>query len=473
MAITSSTTTAFDVPKLVSQLMAVERRPIDQLQTRVSSHEAKISSWGTLSGLVSTFQSATKTLGGALEKLAATSSDTGAFTASAASNAVPGSYSVSVNKLAQAQNLVAAGQASSSTAIGDGSATTLTFEFGTISGGTLTDGIYSGASFTANGSGPASITIDSSNNTLEGIRDAINAANLGVTATLVNDGSTTPYRLALTSTSTGETQSMRISTSGGDGSIGALLNYDPAGTQNLSQTQAAQNAALKVNGIAITSATNTVSDAIQGVTLSLKNTTAAPATLAVARDTAAITAAATSFVDAYNAMASQMKSRFAYGSKTTAAGALAGDGTLRTMQEQLRGIFNTPATGGTLTALAQVGISMQKDGSLALDSGKLTNALATNHSDVVNLFNSPSGFATRFDAWAKETVNPGGLIDTRTTNLKSNVSNFNTEIDRLENRMAALERKYTKEYTNLNMLLSSMNTTSTYLTQQLSGSSTK
>lgn len=266
---------------------------------------------------------------------------------------------------------------------------------------------------------------------------------------------------------------MRISTSGGDGSIGALLNYDPAGTQNLSQTQAAQNAALKVNGIAITSATNTVSDAIQGVTLSLKNTTAAPATLAVARDTAAITAAATSFVDAYNAMASQMKSRFAYGSKTTAAGALAGDGTLRTMQEQLRGIFNTPATGGTLTALAQVGISMQKDGSLALDSGKLTNALATNHSDVVNLFNSPSGFATRFDAWAKETVNPGGLIDTRTTNLKSNVSNFNTEIDRLENRMAALERKYTKEYTNLNMLLSSMNTTSTYLTQQLSGSSTK
>ena len=473
MAITSSSTTAFDVPKLVSQLMAVERRPIDQLQTRVSSHEAKISSWGTLSSLVSTFQSTTATLGGSLEKLAATSSDAGAFTANAASNAVPGSYSVSVSKLAQAQNLVAAGQASSSSAIGDGSATTLSFEFGTISGGTLTDGIYSGAAFTGNGSGPASLTIDSSNNTLEGIRDAINAASLGVTATLVNDGSATPYRLALTSTSTGEAQSMRISTSGGDGSIGALLDYDPAGTQNLNQTQAAQNAALKVNGIAITSATNTVSDAIQGVTLSLKNTTSAAATLTIARDTAAITAAATSFVDAYNAMASQMKSRFAYGSKTTAAGALAGDGTLRAMQEQLRGIFNTPATGGTRTALAQVGISMQKDGSLALDSSKLTSALATDHADVVNLFNSPSGFATRFNTWAKDTVNPGGLIDTRTANLKTNVSNFNTEIDRLENRMAALERKYVKEYTNLNLLLSSMNTTSTYLTQQLSGSSTK
>ncbi len=472
MAITSSTQTAFDVPQLVSQLMAVERRPIDQLQTRVGSYEAKISSWGTLSSLVSTFQSATTTLNGSLEKLAATSSDTGAFTASTASNAVPGSYSVSVSQLAQTQSLVAAGQASSSAAIGDGSATTLTFEFGTISGGTLTDGLYSGASFAANGSGPASITIDSSNNTLEGIRDAINAANLGVTATLVNDGSATPYRLALTSASTGETQSMRISTSGGDGSIGGLLAYDPAGAQNLSQTQAAQNAALKVNGIAITSATNTVSDAIQGVTLSLKSTTAA-STLAVARDTAAITAAATSFVDAYNAMASQMKSRFAYGSKTTAAGALAGDSTLRVMQEQLRNIFNTPATGGTLTSLAQVGISIQKDGSLALDSGKLNNAVATNHGDVVNLFNSPTGFATRFNTWAKETINPGGLIDTRTANLKTNVSNFNTEIDRLENRMAALERKYVKEYTNLNLLLSSMNTTSTYLTQQLSGSSTK
>lgn len=472
MAITSSTQTAFDVPALVSQLMSVERRPIDQLEAKVSSYESKISSYGTLSSLVSTFQSASSTLGTTLEKLAATPSDADAFTAVADSTAVPGSYSVNVSKLAQAQNLVAAGQASATAAIGDGTATTVTFDLGTISGGTLTDGTYSGATFTASGS-TGSITIDSSNNTLEGIRDAINAANLGVSATLVNDGSATPYRLVLTSTSTGASQSMRITTSGGDGSIGTLLGYDPEGTQNLNQTQAAQNAALTVNGIAISSATNTVSEAIQGVTLTLKNTTSTAGTLAVARDTAAIDSAAASFVDAYNAMASQIKSRFAYGSDTAAGGALAGDGTLRVMQEQLRSIFNTPATGGTLTALAQVGISMQKDGSLLLDSSALSSALATDFSDVLNLFNASSGYMTRFEAWADSTLDVGGLIDSRTQSLRSRVTNFNTEIDRLENQMTALEKKYTKEYTNLNLLLSSMNTTSTYLTQQLSGSSTK
>ena len=136
---------------------------------------------------------------------------------------------------------------------------------------------------------------------------------LGVTATIVNDGSGTPYRLALTSSSSGASNSFKITTSGGDGTIDSLLGYDPAGTQNLTQTLAAQNADLTVNGIAITSASNTVSEAIQGVTLTLKNITATPASLTVARDTTAINTAASGFVEAYNALASQIKSRSAYG----------------------------------------------------------------------------------------------------------------------------------------------------------------
>jgi flagellar hook-associated protein 2 len=172
------------------------------------------------SSLVSSFQTATQSLNTNLQKLAATPSDPSALSATAASTAVPGTYSVNVSQLAQSQNLVAAGQTSSTAPIGDGSATTVTFDFGTISfdpldGGSLIDGVYSGASFTSNGSGSASITIDSSNNTLEGIRDAINAAAMGVTATLVNDGSGTPYRLALTSSSSGSSNSFKITTSGG------------------------------------------------------------------------------------------------------------------------------------------------------------------------------------------------------------------------------------------------------------------
>ena len=470
MAITSSSTTALDVPSLVSQLMAVERRPIDTLNARVSSYETKISSYGTLSSLVSSFQTASTTLNTSLQKAVATPSDASLLSATAGSTAVPGTYAVNVSQLAQSQNLVAAGQVSSTAAIGNGTATTVTFDLGTIGGGTLTNGTYSGASFTSNGSGTKSITIDGTNNTLEGIRDAINSAAAGVTASIVNDGSGTPYRLALTSTSSGASNSLKITTSGGDGSIDSLLGYDPAGTQNLTQTLAAQNADLTVNGIAITSASNTVSEAIQGVTLSLKSITTAPSSLTVARDNAAINTAASGFVDAYNALASQIKSRSSYGSDDKAAGALAGDGTLRAMQDQLRGIFNTPASGGTLTSLVQVGITFQKDGSLLLDSSKLDSAIAADFDDVTNLFSSSTGFATRLEAWGTSTLGAGGLIDTRTQSLKEFVKYRNEEIDRLEIQMSALEKKYTREYTNLNVMLSSMNSTSTYLTQQLDSS---
>ncbi len=468
MAITSSTTTAIDVPALVTQLMAVERRPIDKLNAKITSYETKISSFGTLSSLVSTFQTATKNLNISLQKLAATPSDPSIFTATASSAAVPGTYTLSVSKLAQSQNLIAAGQASSTAAIGNGTATTVTFDLGTISGGTLTGGVYSGASFTSNGTGTASITIDATNNSLGGIRDAINAAATGVTATIVNDGSGTPYRLALASRSTGLNSSLKITTSGGDGSIGNLLGYDPAATQKMTQTLAAQNANLNVNGIVITSASNTVNGAIQGVTLTLKNITTASTTLTVTRDTTAINSAASGFVDAYNALASQIKSRGAYGTGKGAGGALAGDATLRLMQDQLRGIFLTPASGGTLTSLAQVGISSQRDGSLQLDSSKLGNALSTNFNDVSNLFSSSTGYATRLETWANSVLGSGGLIDSRTKNLNKNVKDQNEAVDKLETRLSALEKRYTLEYTNLNRLLSNMNSTSTFLTQQLS-----
>jgi len=465
--ISASSMGALDVPSLVSQLMAVERRPIDKLDAKIASYETKISSFGTISGLVSGFQTASKNLNTSLQKLAATPSDASVLSATAGSTAVPGTYVLNVSRLAQSQNLIAAGQTSSTAAIGDGTATTVTFDLGAISGGTLTNGVYSGAAFTSNGSGTASITIDGTNNTLEGIRDAINTAAMGVTATIVNDGSGTPYRLALTSSSTGVSNSIKITTSGGDGSIGSLLGYDPAGTQNLTQTLAAQNASLTVNGIAITSASNTVSEAVQGVTLTLKSITATPASLTVARDTTAINTAAASFVDAYNALGSQLKSRSAYGSDAKTAGALAGDGTLRFMQDQLRGIFMTPASGGTLTSLAQAGISIQKDGALLLDSSKLNSAISANFSDAANLFSSSTGYATRLEEWAKSTLASGGLIDTRIQSLNQHVKNYNGEIDRLENRMSALQKKLTAEYTNLNLLLNNMNSTSAFLTQQL------
>jgi flagellar hook-associated protein 2 len=451
--------------------MSIERQPIDKLNTKITSYETKISSFGTISGLVSSFQTAVKALNTSISANSVTSADGTIVTGSAGSTAVPGTYALEVSYLAQSQNLVAAGQTSSTAAIGNGTATTVTFDFGTISGGTLTSGTYSGATFTSNGSGATSITIDGTNNTLEGIRDAINAANFGVTATIVNDGSATPYRLALTSTSSGVSNSIKITTSGGDGTIGNLLGYNPAGVQNLNQTVAAQNASFTVNGIAISKTSNTVSDAIQGVTFTLGKQTTGPVNLTVAHDTSAINTAASSFVEAYNALYNQLKTRSAYGTSTSQAPALAGDGTVRIMMSQLHGIFNTAATGGTLAYLTEVGISANASGQLTFTSSKLSSAIATDFADVTNLFTSTSGFATRLDDWATSVLSAGGLIDSRTTSLNTSIKDFNDQISKLEVRMAALQRLYTAQYSNLNMLLSSMDATSTYLNQQFAKSS--
>jgi flagellar hook-associated protein 2 len=412
-------------------------------------------------------QTSLQTLSSKFEGFTATPSDASVFSASATSAAAPGSYTLDVANLARSQSLVATGQASSTTAIGNGSTTTITFDFGAISGGTLTSGVYSGASFTSNGSGAKSITIDGANNTLQGIRDAINTAKIGVTAAIVNDGSGTPYRLALTSEKSGVSNSLKITTSGGDGTLDALLAYDPAGTQKLNQTSAAQNANFTVNGIAITSASNMVTDAIEGVTLTLTKPTATQASLAVTHDTSGVKTAVTGFVDSYNAMVSQFKSRSSFGSSDDKnKPALAGDGTVRLMLDQLHSVFNTGASGA-LTTLAQAGITTKSDGTLKLDASKLDSAMANNFSDVVGLFSSATGFATRLEAWADNVLAPDGVIESRTKSLDTSIKGYNEKISKLEVRMSALKRQYTTTYSNLNVMLSNMSGTSAYLTQQL------
>lgn len=394
MATTTSTTavgtSSIDVNSIVTQLMTVERQPIAKLNSKEASYQAKLSAYGSVKGAVAGFQSALQGLNSPskFNTLKATPSDSSVLSASATSIAVAGTYSFDVTSLAQAQKLVAAGKASSTASIGAGTATTVTFDFGTISGGTLTNGVYSGASFASNGTGTKSITIDSSNNSLQGIRDAINAAKIGVTATIVNDGGATPYRLVLAADNNGASNSIKI-TSSGDASIGSLLSHDPAGTQNLVETATAKNAVFKVNGVSVSKTSNTVSDVIQGVTFTLSKE-AATASLTVARDTAGISSSISSFVKAYNDLASTLKNVSAYDAATKQAATLQGDSTVRTLQTQLRSMLSTPVVGtsGALTTLADIGITSQKDGSLAINQTKLDSALANNFGDVASLFTS-------------------------------------------------------------------------------------
>ena len=238
-----------DTAGIISKLMSVEAIPLNNLTTQENSYQTKITAYGQVQSNLSTFQAAVLGLSNinTLKTVTATSSDTSTLSATTTAGAVAGNYSVTVNQLAQAQQLVGNGQASSTSAIGSGASTTVTFDFGTISG-SQTNGIYnSGTTFTSNGVASKSITIDSSNNTLSGIRDAINAAGMGVTASIINDGSSSPNRLLITNNQTGVANSMRISVSG-DSAVSSLLSEDPSNPtgQNFKETTSAQNANLSL-----------------------------------------------------------------------------------------------------------------------------------------------------------------------------------------------------------------------------------
>lgn len=379
-----------DVEGIVTKLMSVEQQPMTKLATQEASYQAKLSGFGTLKGALAQFQTAVRALSDVskFQGVNVSSADATIATASGGSTAVPGTYALKVTQLAQAQKLVAAGTASDATPIGNG---VLTIDLGTITGGTNTDGKYTGATFTSAGSGLKTIVIDDTNNSLAGIRDAINKAAVGVTATIVNDGGTSPFRLALTSQTTGEAAAMKISvadTSAGN-NLSGLLGNDPAGVQAMTQTSAAQNAKFTIDGIAVSKPANAVTDVIGGVTLNLLKTNPDTATaVTITRDTAAVTTAVNSFVKAYNDISQNLRDADAYDATTKSASILNGEATVRSIQTQVRAVLTSSVAGGAsaFSRLSEVGVTLQKDGLLAVDSTKLSTALSKNFGDFAGLF---------------------------------------------------------------------------------------
>ncbi|WP_373925155.1 flagellar filament capping protein FliD [Duganella sp. sic0402] len=258
-------------------------------------------------------------------------------------------------------------------------------------------GAYLGASFGADASRTAgNIVIDSSNNSLTGIMEAINKGNFGVTASIVSDGSTgtgaTPNRLILTSTATGQSSTMKITLSGSGGNppddaLVSLLSYDPGGVQNLSQKSAASDTKATVNGIDVTSSSTTISGAITGVTINALKV--GSSTLAVSKDTSGLTSAVNGFVKAYNELNTQITTLGGYNTETKTGGPLLGNSTLRNLQASIRNQLSSSITGlqgSSLTNLSQIGVTFQKDGTLSLDGSKLQKAIDNNYADIASLF---------------------------------------------------------------------------------------
>jgi flagellar hook-associated protein 2 len=381
-----------DVNSIVSKLMSVEQQPLVNLSKTEASYQSKLSAVGSVKGALSSFQTSVRALSALsnFQGMKVSAADSTVATATGTVIAAPGNYTLEVTQLAQAQKLASAGQASITSPVGVGA---INFDLGTISGGTFdpATGKYTGASFTSSGNGIQSVNIDSSNYSLTGIRDAINSAKIGVTAAIVNDGSGSPWRLTLTETATGKASSMKISVAG-DASLQSLLNNDPAAGpagQSMTEIITAQNALLKVDGISVTKTSNTVSDVIQGVTLNLAKTNAGtPTTISVSRDTSSVTNAVNQFVNAYNQINQTLTDVSSYNATTRTAGILNGDSTVRNIQTQLRAVLSAPIAGNTglYAQLFQVGVTLQKDGTLAVDNARLQTAMDTSFGDIASLF---------------------------------------------------------------------------------------
>jgi flagellar hook-associated protein 2 len=382
---------SLDVNAIVSQLMAVERQPLALLERRESDYQSKLSAYGTLKGALSTFQTAMKGLADAakFEAITASPEDPSLFTASANGKAVPGTYSVEIEQLAQQQKIRSEGYASTSSVVGSGK---LTIQYGTYDNSLNT--------FTLNSTKAAqAVTIDPSNSSLSGIRDAINAASIGVNATIINDGSSN--RLVLTAKDAGAANSIRIMVNDDDGANGdaaglSQLAFDPTATggngKNLTQVQTAQDAKLEIDGIAISKPSNTITDAIEGVTLNLlESNPGSTTTLNVARDGASIKTSVEAFVKAFNTVNQTLSDLSSYNAGTKKGAILQGDSAALSIQSWLRSTV-TGAVGsaseqaGSLASLSQIGVSFQKNGSLAVDAAKLQAAIDGNFEQISGLF---------------------------------------------------------------------------------------
>ncbi|HEU5133847.1 MAG TPA: flagellar filament capping protein FliD [Steroidobacteraceae bacterium] len=440
MATISSTGigSGLDIDSLVSKLVAAER---SAGQTRIDTKKGNLteqfSAMATLMGGMSAFQSSLNSLisSSSFTSRKVSVSDEASFTAKATASAAAGSYDVQVEQLAKAAQLGSDAFASGSTRVGTG---TLTISVGDSS---------------------FNIEVGEGGNSLANIRDAINKspANKGVQASLLTDVEGT--HLVLTSTKTGADRALTVTASGGDGGLEQL--------ETMEVRSVAQDAIVFVSGYEIHSSSNTVSNAIEGVTLTLKAPTEEGSTvlLDVERDDTAIQDAAKKFVDAYNSLAGTIKQLSRYDVATEAAGPLLGDAMLRNIDSQVRKMISSPVAGvnGNYTTLASLGITTQADGKLKLDTVRFNAALAANPGAVSDIFTAGNGVAVKLADFMGSKTSVKGEVTVRSSNITDTLVDLKDQQDALNARMKVIEQRYFKQFNALDTLLARMNTTATSL----------
>ncbi|WP_336755496.1 flagellar filament capping protein FliD [Pantoea sp. USHLN298] len=451
-----------DLSTILDNLQASEKASLTPISTQQSAYTAKLSAYGTLSSALTTFQTANTALNSADLFSSTTATSTGsAFSATTASGAVAGSYTISVSKLAQAQTLTSGVQSSNTAVLGDSSAASRTLSI-KLADGTSKD-----------------ITLTSDQTSLSGMRDAINKAGAGVSASIIKSGDG-EYRLSLTAAKTGEKYAVSSVTVTGDDTLQSVVGFDATKTDAdnpMDLSVAAQDAQLTVNNVAITSSSNTISDALEGITLNLKDTTTTSQTLNVAKDTTKVTTALSTFVDAYNTLLDQFNSLTKYTAvdvgataQDTSNGALVGDSTLRTIQTQLKGLLTNAASSSSYKTLSQIGISSDPTtGALKLDSAVLKTALDKDPDGIKEMMigdgkttGITTKIATNLTGWLSST----GIIQAAKDGVSKTLNNLTDQYNKMSTRIDNLIARYKAQFTQLDVTMSSLNSTSSYLTQQ-------
>lgn len=455
-----------DISGIISKLMQVEQRPLTQLDTKEAKQQTQLSAFGSLKSALSSFQDSVKTLAkpNLFNDYKATLADTTLATASTSSDAIAGTHDIKVLSLAQAQKIASETFATTDTVIGSG---TLTINFGTYN----EDG-----SFTANTEKVAqTVTIDPEKSTLADIRTAINAANAGVTTSIVNDGS--GNRLVIAAEDSGLTNALQITVDNASGDLSKLaFDGSAGGGSGMFETVAAQDAEMIIDGIAITKSSNTISDALEGVTFNLlKADPDTSTTLTVEKNNSSVEAAVKTFVTAYNELEKTIGNLSRYDAANKQAAVLTGDSTVRTVQSRVRSMLTANQPAGGIYGLSEIGISFQKDGTLQLDASKLSEALNNPDKNVATFFGdipgettpSTPGFMSQLDQLIDGMVRSDGLINSRIDGINSTIKNIGQQREALNYRLEETEKRLLAQFTALDSMIASMTQTSNYLQQQL------
>ena len=446
--ISSGIGSGLDIAGIVQQLVAAEGQPVEsRIALQEARAQAKLSAFGSLKSALSDLRDKLDLMRSLDDFLVrkAGSSDENIFAATAGKDALPAQYSLEVVQLAQAQRLTSGAFADSDTEVGTG---TLTLTVGATT---------------------ADIEITTENNTLGGIRDAINSApdNPGVSATIVNADSGS--YLIVTSNKTGAANEITINQAGGDGGLSAL-EYDPgAGLTSMSESLAAQDALIRIDGFDVMSDTNTFDGAVEGVSISVfAESAGASEVLSVVNDTDAVTTLVADFVESYNALIGTFDAITDYDAENEIAAPLIGDSSVRSIRDQIRREMSEAVdVDATFSMLRDIGVEAQLDGKLQINDDELAPVLEADFVKFGQLFANPDGFAVRLYDLTSGYLDSEGLIESRTAGLTEQIDGYADERDSLNERLASLETRLLRQFNALDSLLAQLSSTSNFLAQQL------